>query len=140
MDWKGMHQTGIGNRIINRDMTTNPFYNLDFKDPPAGLADRVMLRVRGYETRKIVFKRSLGIFSLVGFWFSINQLLSELATSGFGDYLNMFFSDTKEVLAFAPDFGILLLESMPVWGLLSCLACGLILILSARGSFRPMFR
>lgn len=135
-----MHQKRVGNRIINRDMTTNPFYNLDFKDLPVGLADRIILRVRRYEARKIVFKRSLGIFSLVGFWFSGNQLLSELATSGFGDYLSIFFSDTKEMLAFAPDFGILLLESMPVWGLLSCLVCGLVLILSARGSFRPIFR
>jgi hypothetical protein len=121
-------------------MVNNPFYNLDFKEPPIDLGAKIVLQVRRYETRKLVIKRGLGALSLVGFWFSINQLLTELATSGFGNYLNMFFSDTKEILAMAPDFGILLLESMPVWGLLSSLVCGLVLILSVRGSFRPVFR
>jgi len=116
--------------------------NRDFKEvfvaePPAGLLQKVLLRL-DQESKTLSMRRRfflaaavfLGIASsFMSVW---NVFWSDVSRSGFGQYLTLLFSDFKMVLANWQDFGLGLLESFPIVSAVSLLAITLLLLVMVK--------
>lgn len=105
--------------------------------PPADLFDRVMFRI-GMERRFISMRRkfwlSLACFVIVIFiGIPVSQAFSlDIAHSGFSDYASLIISDSSTVLGSWQDFGLSLLESLPVLSTAALLTIVLSMLIAIR--------
>jgi hypothetical protein len=108
-------------------------------EPPAGLFDKVLLRLER-ERKLAVAKRRLIVFSgclVISISASLpiwRLVFSELAQSGLGQYLTLLVYDFQTVAAYWQDYSLSLLEALPA----ASLAVGLGLLLLALASLRAV--
>lgn len=113
------------------------FTFLKAPEPPEGLLEKIMQCIHE-ETRFLTLRQrylcfALGLIgSAVAFIPALRMLESSLAQSGFMEFLSLIFSDSGIVLAYWQDFGLLLLESLPVMGIVAVLALALVFLESLR--------
>ena len=88
---------------------------------PAGLEGAVLVRVHRAQRGKARFHLlALGILALAslgGFIPAVGYLFSQIAQSGFGEYLGLVFSDTRVLTAYGSDLFWSLSDSLPVLAL-----------------------
>lgn len=95
------------------------FTHLEPPQPPAGLFDRIILAIRqereSRQTRKLLcgFLFLLAV-SLVATPFSFAALASEMADSGIIYFVSTAISDFGVFFALWQDFGLAILESLPI--------------------------
>jgi len=94
------------------------FTHLEPMEPPMGLLNRVMNRIRE-EKQLIILKRRMVIFS-VGLLASVAIFIpvfrwvqADLIQSGFLQFFSLVFSDFKIVITYWQNFGMSLLETIP---------------------------
>ena len=86
-------------------------------EPPKGLFDKIIQRIRR-EERLLVLKRVilfsfLLVGSVIGFFPSINLLVSDFNQSGFLKFFSLIFSDSSIVAIYWKSFIMTLLETIP---------------------------
>ncbi|MBI4991682.1 MAG: hypothetical protein HZB99_00490 [Candidatus Harrisonbacteria bacterium] len=106
-------------------------------EPPEGLFDKIIARIR--EEEQLLFvKRRLILFSIAvvvsatAFIPAINAFQQEFAQSGFSQFLSLIFSDLGSVMANWQDFGLAILESLPAVSIITFLATTLIFLWSLK--------
>lgn len=105
-----------------------------------GLFEKVLTRIEAEKKRRAARARLgfvMGIFfasiiSVIPVW---NAFWVSIASSGFGQYLTLIFSDSKVVANNWQDFGLSLLESLPVMNVAGFLAVLLVLLLTMKFMF-----
>ncbi len=90
--------------------------------PDAGLFDRIILAIKQEQelqhTRRLVFGfASLLIVSFVTIPFSWTMLVSQVESSGIFYFISTAISNFGVFLALWQDFGLAILESMPIMGI-----------------------
>jgi hypothetical protein len=107
---------------------------------PTGLEKRVMARVEKAVRRRFFERITAGgavsVFFAVIFVVVGHDTLSEIATSGFGQYLSLVFSNGGVVMSDWRNFAWIIVESAPVTGLALCLGIGGMFIGSIRWTGR----
>ena len=98
------------------------FTNLEPKEPPTGLFDRIILAIKWEQelqhTRRLVFGfTGLLVVSFVAFPFSWALLVNQVESSGIFYFISVVISDFGAFLALWQDFGLAILESMPIIGI-----------------------
>ncbi len=88
-------------------------------EPPAGLTERILLRIERHERRVLGFKIAA---SACAFGVSVGvavagyiNLVASLSQSGFFQIFSLMFSDFSSMAANFPDFAISLTESFPIF-------------------------
>lgn len=119
--------------------------NLSPIDPPSHLLGQILEAVESARIRAL-YTRTIFVFSglalTIGYtWTHLGDLLTEISTSSFVEFLRLSLSDPDIVLTNAKDVAIGLLESLPTDFLLmllvsSTLAVGLIYLLQMIHSIR----
>jgi len=100
---------------------------------PAGLFDRVMTRIYK-EQRLLSLKRRLVIFavvlmsSLVGFGFALQAAKTAILESGFAEFASLIFTDATALTNYWQNFGLTLLEALPVMSIVACLVAILVFL------------
>ena len=103
---------------------------------PAGLESRVMACVERAARRRSFERIATG--SIVSVFFAATlvvigqQTSAEIATSGFGQYLSLLFSNGGVVMSNWSDFGWTIVESAPITGLALCLGTAGLLVGAVR--------
>lgn len=98
------------------------FTHLVFPEPPDGLFEKIMRRIRE-EQRFLVLKRRFVIFSigLAGstavFSFAFRIVQADIYESGFLHFLFLLFSDFEIVITYWKSFTMSLLETIPIMSL-----------------------
>ena len=101
----------------------------DMPEPPAGLASKIMRRIKRRE-RRILAAKTIGfgvLFagSAVGIVMAYDNLMAAAAQTGFFQFASLFFSDFGAAVANFHDFLFSILESFPVFSA-ALLVAGLI--------------
>ncbi len=130
-----MHQKASLFRIIEYSMNNKNIPQLKFKqhEIPSELYDKVLQRVykeRGLLTLKrrlVIFSVSL-IISLIAFFPVINLVRAGLAESGFIQFFTLIFSDFEVIKMYWQNFLLILLESLPITGLITLLITSLVFL------------
>ena len=122
-----LHQKSRYRRIIN-NKNMDPRLQKMFASSapvPSGLESRIMVRVEKAARRRFFERAIAGSVASVAFAFILfvvgRETLSEIATSGFGQYLSLIWSNGGSVLADWRDFGWTIAESAPITGFALCL-------------------
>ena len=109
-----------------RSMHMNKKIHIELHTPPEALSGRILLRIAKLERQKrdmrlgffgVVFMCSVGIFI-----FAIQVAGKEFAQSGFFEYFKLLFSDSGVVASSWKEFGLSLVETLPVIASISVLA------------------
>lgn len=85
---------------------------------PAGLLDKVLLRIETERRlsvlrRRLLVSGALLVSSVAALVFFSRLLWADLASSGFGEYLSLFFYDFRYIAADWKDYALTLLETLP---------------------------
>lgn len=115
--------------LVNRDMRKDYeklFTNLDPKEPPVGLFDRIIFAIRREQelryTKRLLFGfLSLLLISLVATPISGAMLVNQVESSGISYFISTAISDLGTFFALCQDFGLAILESLPVIGMITFL-------------------
>jgi len=113
-----------------------PAFDGGFEAPP-GLYDKIMLRLdrerKIASAKKWVFAGTFVLFVSLAASFPIwGMLQKESAQSGFAQYLSLVFYDFRTIPLYWQDFGLTLLESLPVIALAGTLSVLFALLASVR--------
>ena len=100
------------------------FSHLEPPEPPAGLFDRIILAIKREQelrhTRRLVFGFfSLLIVSLAAVPFSWTILMNQIENSGISYFFSAAVNDFGIFLALWQDFGLAILESLPLMGMIA---------------------
>ncbi len=112
------------------------FDQMDYPQPATDLLDKIILRIKREERKKI--KQQLIIFSLssmaslVGLILTFLLVRIKIIESGFNQFFSLLFSDLHIVLMYWQNYAFTLLETLPINSLLLFLGSLLILVISAR--------
>jgi hypothetical protein len=109
------------------------FTHLPAPEPPAGLAEAVIGRIRLERRLSAVKARLIALaFGLVGSLaaavFAARSVWQAMTESGLPQFLSLLFSDADAIVTYWGDFALGVLESLPVGGLilfLAAVACAL---------------
>jgi len=98
------------------------FSNLELKEPPQGLFDRIILAIKREQklrqTKRLLFGfLSLLLISLVATPISGAMLVNQIESSGISYFISTAISDPGTFFIFWYDFGLAILESLPVVGI-----------------------
>lgn len=109
-------------------------------NPPAELENIIFTRIRE-EARRSARMRFIGttllsLGSFISLIPSFMYFMQNIRTSGFYDYLSLFFSDTATLASYWKEFSLSLAESLPFFALTLCLALAGICIWSASRATR----
>ena len=127
----------------------NLFNVLEEKTPPAHLEGAISKRVSELASRqkkqRFVFSALLSLASFAGIVEAIIRLVQSATKSGFSQYLSLLFSDSSIFFSYWKEFGLSLLESLPLVSITLLLSVALVFLWSgarvlknARGSFLPV--
>jgi hypothetical protein len=102
-------------------------------EPPAGLFDRIILAIKReqelQQTKRLLFGFfSLLIISFISTPFSWTLLINQIESSGILYFISTAVSDFGVFLTLWKDFGLAILESMPIMGI-AVFAVNMILVL-----------
>lgn len=100
------------------------FSRLEPAEPPEGLFDRIILKIKQEQelrhTRKLLFLFfCLLVVSLVATPFSWSLLLNQAESSGIGYFVSAAASDFGTFISLWQDFGLAILESLPIMGMVA---------------------
>jgi len=92
-------------------------------EPPEGLFDRIILAIRReqelqYRKRLLFGFAGLLVISFVAVPFSWTILINQIKTSGISYFISAAFSDFGAFLILWQDFGLAILESLPLMGMM----------------------
>lgn len=94
------------------------FQKLGQIEPPPRLCRKIISQVqfdiRRAEKLGFIFSGLAAVASFAGIIMAARYTAQELNNSGFYQYISLIFSDTKSLISYWKDFGLLLVESMPV--------------------------
>ncbi len=115
--------------LISRDMRKDYeklFANLESKEPPVGLFDRIIFAIKQEQelrhTKRLLFGfLSLLLISLIATPLSGAMLVSQVESSGISYFISTAISDLGTFFAFWQDFGLAILESLPIGGIMTFL-------------------
>ncbi len=98
------------------------FSHLEPAEPPAGLFDRIILAIKReqelQQTKRLLFSfLSLLIISFIAASFSWTLLVEQVESSGILYFVSTAISDFGVFLALWQDFGLAILESLPIMGI-----------------------
>ena len=98
-------------------------------EPPEGLLNSICSRIEEEKNRRKKIRFFGGItslfVSLAGFIPALLYLKAEIVQTGFYEYASLAISDWEIVLRHWQDFGLSLLESLPIFGMVFVLAASL---------------
>ncbi len=94
------------------------FTHIDYKEPPSGLLDKIILHIYSERRRQVLRTRIVlfgtlsfvAIAALVPAW---QGLQSGISQSGFLQFISLIFSDSAVVITYWQNFALSLLESLP---------------------------
>ncbi len=100
-----------------------PFSHFELAEPPAGLFDRIIMAIKREQelrhTRRLVFGFfSLLIVSLAAIPFSWTMLSDQIESSGISYFVSTAVNDFGTSLALWQDFGLAILESLPIMAMI----------------------
>ena len=100
------------------------FTHVEPKEPPAGLFDRIILAIKREQelqnTKRLFFGfLSLLIISLIATPLSGTMLVTQVENSGILYFLSTAVSDFGAFLILWQDFGLAILESLPITGMIA---------------------
>jgi len=103
---------------------------------PDFLASKILARINDEQIKKatirnIVF-RFVGSFSFIALFPVIISLVSQLQNSGFWNYLSLLFTDTGTVALYWKQFSLSLIESLPLFGIITVAFLTLAVFISLR--------
>ena len=105
-------------------------------NPPNGLLDKILLRIRKEERILAVWKTIfISVFilcSITGFVPALMLLLSDFSQSEFLDFFSLLFYDFNSVMTYWKSFTMILLETLPVASIVIFLAVILALLQSLK--------
>jgi len=112
--------------LVNRDMRKDYeklFTNLEPKEPPVGLFDRIILAIKREQelrhTKRLLFSfLSLLLVSLVAIPISGAMLISQVESSGISYFISTAISDLGTFFALWQDFSLAIAESLPIMGMI----------------------
>ncbi len=120
--------------------TTDLLLNLNPIKPPDRLRSSILATVSGLERRAILARRLAAVgadlFCSAAFISALVTLVRSLRSSSFGTYLSLLLSDGRLVLSFWSEYLYSLFESLPLTGIVACLASLLLLLASLRYTAR----
>jgi len=102
------------------------FANLEPKEPPVDLFDRIILAIKREQelrhTKRLLFGfLFLLLVSLVATPLSGTMLVSQVENSGISYFISAAISDSGTFFAFWQDFSLAILESLPIMGMMTFL-------------------
>ncbi len=110
--------------------------NLSPIEPPPGLVNVIVSEVGRRERRAIFMRRlaavSADLFCAAAFISALVTLVHSFRSSSFGSYLSLLISDGRLVLSFWSEYLSSLSESLPLTGIVACLASFFLLLVSLR--------
>lgn len=109
-------------------------------EPPVGLADRIMDKIR-LEQRKLAMRKAAlfsftFLASLIALFPAFKMLNSDMANSGFLSFSSLIFSDFSTVMIYWRNFGMAVLETLPAMSFAIFLA----VVLAMAQSFVLVFK
>lgn len=113
------------------------FTHLEPKEPPAGLFDKIILAIQREQklrhTKRLVFSflALLGV-SLGAAPFSFALFIEQVENSGILYFLSAAISDLNMFFALWQDFGIAIIESLPIMGILAFTINLILLVFTVR--------
>ncbi len=113
------------------------FSHLNPAEPPSGLFEKIIYRIRE-EQRDFAIKQRVAVFSfimvasIVAFIPALKSVQTDLAESGFLQFLSLALSDFGVVVTYWHSFAMSLLETIPAMSLVVLLA----VIFAFLGSFK----
>ena len=111
-------------------------------ETPAGLQDRILLRVEKAAKRKNLEMITAGSIVSIIFGVAIivvgKEILAETAISGFGQYVSLIFSSGTIMITDWRDFAWTIIESAPITGFAVCLGVTGMFITAIRWTGRTM--
>jgi len=98
------------------------FAQLEPPEPPAGLFERIILAIKREQELRHTKRLALGFLailmvSLTSIPFSWSLLLSQIQDSALPYFISTALSDIRIFFAFWQDFGLAILESLPITGI-----------------------
>lgn len=110
------------------------FEYLEKKEPAEHLLGKIVSEIRlereKREKRKFFTGTAFFTVSIFAFIPAIKYFISEIARSGFSEYISLLFSDTGAIAIYWKEFGLVLLESMPIFAIACVLAVIFTLLVS----------
>jgi hypothetical protein len=136
-----MHQKASLFRIYCMTYNFEKHEKSDNYAVPEGLFDKVMFRIKIEQRLAIVRRRVIfvvvafitGLISFIPVWGTFSRAYAQ---SGFGQYLQLLFSDFSSVIAHWQDYSLGLLESFPVISTVELLSVIFIVLLTLRFVFK----
>ncbi len=113
------------------------FTHLKPQEPPAGLLGKIMARIHE-EERLMSIKKRFILFSITvlistgALIPAMNAFQEEFAQSGLTQFLSLLFSDLGVVLASWQEFGLAVLESLPITSITALLFIFLVFLWSLK--------
>lgn len=111
-------------------------YMQDNFELPENLRNNILLGIRGEEKKRakplLAVSVIIALSSLVGLFMWLKYALIAFYQSSFYAYMTLLFSDPDVVLRYWQEFGLALLESLPVLGIALCLLAVFTLLMSLR--------
>lgn len=110
------------------------FEYLEKKEPPVRLLGKIVstIRLEREKIEKRKFFAGIAFFAVSIFTFipAIKYFISEITQSGFSEYFSLLFSDAGTISMYWKEFGLVLLESMPIFAIACVLAVFFTLLVS----------
>jgi predicted anti-sigma-YlaC factor YlaD len=123
-------------------MNEKPLFLLNEINPPAGLFEHVVAKIQAkqHSSRLWTMRISLavGLASIISLVPVTASLIRSFATSNFGIYASLIFSDTAVALSHWKDIGLSLLDSVPADSIALTVGLLVVALWSARAAFRSM--
>lgn len=113
------------------------FTHLKPQEPPAGLFGKIMARIHE-EERLMSIKKRLFLFSITvlvsagALIPAVNAFQADFAQSGLTQFLSLLFSDLGTVMASWQEFGLAVLESLPITSIAAFLFTMLVFLWSLK--------
>ncbi len=119
-----------------RDNYGDLFEKMDRREPPAGLLNTIILKIKEESLRmarvRFVCFSLLSLAALSALIPAWRELQSEITQSGFFQFVSLLFSDAGTIAVYWQDFTMTIAESLPIFGISAVLAAVFAFLLSIR--------
>lgn len=139
-----MHPTSGQTRIytVRQDYKTL-FTILEKEEPSAELSAIIKTRIRNARTRQARIRffsvSTISLVSLIAFVPIVRYVGSEMQTSGFSSYMSTLFSSGQSAFMDWKEFGLALIEALPVFGVALLLTTVLAFLSSLKVAIKNVY-
>jgi len=114
--------------------------SINLIEPPKGLANQIVFRIREEEKRlarikALAFGGSGIVSSGLSLWAAI-YFINSIKETGFGKYFSLIFSENGAILSYWRELSLSLIETLPVIGLMALLGAIAFFVWSATNIFK----